>query len=309
MAVDGRLFGMPSYIGSTDASLRKDKLRLSLSRVDVPVEAWDSVINLSGIWDLVLNDRRAQKAFLSSPRRFLQDHGIAQDVLNADSQEVRLLKLVCDPYVRHVAASGQYREFIAQLQKSDVLHADADDSLSQQIRELMQSDLTRMRELVSSAKVGFVGDVLGSQNTADLYFLTEQLVGASSSLSESNAAATAAVVILAAAVVVVVVAVGVGISVSVGVSGCTNCHADLGALANIEPKMRENLDTVIRAARLTGQSSIEVEALKDFVATESRLCLEVADEMDLIQLPNDSKARTMVLQAVARLGQNAMGLL
>ena len=72
--------------------------------------------------------------------------------------------------------------------------------------------------------------------------------------------------------------------------------------------MRENLDLTIRAARLTGQPSFETQALRDYIFTETRACLEAAESLAVINLPGERGARESLLKGVARLTCRAAGL-
>ncbi|MDP6416566.1 MAG: hypothetical protein QGG54_16275, partial [Gammaproteobacteria bacterium] len=89
---------------------------------------------------------------------------------------------------------------------------------------------------------------------------------------------------------------------------CNYCHTDFGALASLEPKMRDNLELTIRAARLTGQPSLETDALRDYIFTETRACLEAAESLAVINLPAEKNMREAVLQGVGRLTCKAAGL-
>ncbi len=322
-ATGGRLYGGSVSGRHAQRKLGEDRLRLVLSRIEMPVEAWGPVMNMSRLWNTVLQDAASRDEFRVSPRRFLARNGIPLSVMRHSSQEFRLLRLVCDPYVRHIASSGNYRAFIERLQEENLLHDDAEGSLRNKIRGLLETDVEALKENLPVAITGsaMLPDL---QDSADLYFVTRELAAVNST---TQAVAAAAVVVVVAALAATYVSVGVNItvvlnlgftisiaiSVAVGVSGgggggCTNCHADFGALANLEPKMRENLDLTIRAARLTGQPSFATKALKDYIFTETRACLEAAESLAVINLPVNKEPREAVLQGVARLTCRAAGL-
>jgi len=105
--------------------------------------------------------------------------------------------------------------------------------------------------------------------------------------------------------------ISVAVSTSIGVGGggtCNYCHTDVGTLAGLEPKMRDNLELTIRAARLAGSPSFETEALKDYIFTETRACLEAAESLAVLNLPGERDARDAVLRGVGRLTCQAAGL-
>jgi len=320
-AVSGRLFGAPLYAKNQQGALGEDRMRLTLSRMEMPVEAWEPLMKMSRVWNAVLRNDATRKEFQASPRRFLVRNGIPLTVMKRSPQEFQLLKIICDPYVRHVAGVGNYRAFISHLSENDLLHNDAEDSLRRRIRGLIETDVEQFRTQLTRA--GFSGTELSDlQDSADLYFVVQELSAANST---TQAVVVAAIFVLVAVVAATYVSVGVnvivalnlGFAISVAVSTavftgggstCSNCHADVGALANMEPKMRENLDLTIRVARLTGQPSFETEALKDYINTETRACLEAAESLAVLNLPKGREAREAVLQGVGRLTCQAAGL-
>jgi len=323
-ATDGRLFGAPQYARGSGQALGENRMRLALSRMEMPVEAWEPVLSMSRVWNAVLQDDATRQAFLAAPRRFLARRGIPPSAIDRSSQEFRLLRLVCDPYVRHIASAGNYGAFISRLKEDDLLHDDAEDSLRQRVRQLLAADLDQLRQRVPAMAAG--GTALSDlAESADLYAVTRELAAVN---SETQAVAAAMVVVVVAALAATYVSVGVNVtvvlnlgfsisiavSVSIGVGGagggggCDYCHADVGAVAALEPKMRDNLDWTIRAARLTGRPSFETEALKDYIFTETRACLEAAESLAALNLPSDPRARDVVLKGVARLTCRAAGL-
>lgn len=325
-ATDGRLFGMPQYARGPGQALGENRMRLALSRMEMPVEAWEPLLNMSRLWNTVLQDDATRQEFTAAPRRFLARHGIPLSVIDRSPQEFRLLQLVCDPYVRHVAAAGNYGAFIGRLKEDGLLHDDAEDSLRRRVRALLATDLEQLRRRVPGMAAGETA-LPELAESADLYAVTRELAAVN---GETQAVAAAMVVVVVGALAATYVSVGVnvtvvlnlGFSISVAVSvsigvggagggvggGCENCHADIGAVAALEPKMRDNLDWTIRAARLTGRPSFETEALKAYIFTETRACLEAAESLAALNLPSDPRARDVVLEGVARLTCRAAGL-
>ena len=72
----GRLYGAPLYESNPDRMLGENRLRLALSRIEMPVEAWAPLINMSRLWNAVLQDDSTRKAFRRSPRKFLARNGV-----------------------------------------------------------------------------------------------------------------------------------------------------------------------------------------------------------------------------------------
>ena len=326
-----RLFGVPMYLReSSQATLMQDKLRLALGRIEMPVEAWEPLANLARLWGLVLSDAASRRAFRAGPRRFLRRHGVPDDIIHEQYQAIRLLELMADPYVRHLAGSGQYRLFIGKLREIDLLHDDAERSLRHRVRRILEKDRVALRRQIARAGID-VSNTAAFTDSAELYEITRELA-AVNSITQSVAAAVVVVVVAALAAtyvsvgVNVTVALNLGVTISVavstavttgggggggvgGVGGCNYCHRDIGALAALEPKMRENLALTLRAARLSGQPAFATEAIREYIHTETRACLLVAEELDVIQLPAAAQARQTVIDAVGRLTCKAAGLL
>ncbi len=303
----------------SNRALEDNKMRLAFSRMELPVEAWEPVMNMSRLWTSVLASPKTRREFRKSPRKFLHDNGVPREIIRKNKDSFKLLKLISDPYVRHLASSGSYSAFIRKLQESNILQENAQSSLRARVKTLLNTDIERFRSAVQSATRDVAGREVSLQDTADLYAVTQQLAVLNGS---AQAVAVVAVFVVAAALVLVVVTIGVAVTVGTGVglatsiavfssvfaSGCDSCHADFGKLANLEPKMRQNLETVIRAARLTGQKSFEVEALRDYITVESQACLEAAEDLAVISLPRQKKARQELFRGVARLTCDAAGL-
>ena len=200
-----------------------------------------------------------------------------------------------------------------------MLRENAQSSLRDRIRTLLNTDIEKFRSEIQSLNQNTAGGEVSFQDTADLYAVTQQLAAVNSTV---QVVAVLVVVVVGLALLVIVVSVAAAVTVSaaaavattvtvsssVFASGCSNCHADYGKLANMEPKMRHNLETVIRAARLTGQKSFEVEALRDYIAVESQACLEAAEDLAVIKLPRQKKVRQELFSGVARLTCDAVGL-
>ncbi len=317
----GRLYGTPLYETNSDRVRGENRLRLVLSRMEMPIEAWGPLMNMSRLWNAVLQDDATRDEFLASPKRFLARNNIPLSIMQRSPQEFGLLRLLCDPYIRHVASAGNYRAFIERLKENDLLHDDAEGSLRNRIRRILKTDLDQLEAMLPRTKTG--GAMLPDlQDSADLYFVTQELAAVNAT---TQAVAAAAVVVVVAALAATVVSVGVSVTVvlnlgfsisvavstSIGVGGggtCNYCHTDVGTLAGLEPKMRDNLELTIRAARLAGSPSFETEALKDYIFTETRACLEAAESLAVLNLPGERDARDAVLRGVGRLTCQAAGL-
>ena len=266
------MFGEPLYLQDSASKARGNHLRLVLSRIEMPLEAWEPLVSLMHLWDLVFRDEASRRAFLSAPRKFLRGQGVSKAVLRQYRHEIRLLELVADPYVRHVAGAGRYREFIARLKEHGLLHDDAEQSLRRRVKGIIEADLEHLRQRVAGNEAALTVES-ELADSADLYQVTRELAAVNGA---TQAVAAAAVVVVVAALAATYVSVGVNITVALnvgvtisvavstavttsggvagnvvsGIGSCDYCHGDVGAVAGLEPKMRENLELMIRAARL-----------------------------------------------------------
>lgn len=327
VASGGSLYGEPLFLApagqkpgvSGNPALEDNKMRLALSRMEFPVEAWEPVMSMSRLWGRVLKNPETRKAFRKSPGRFLRDNGVPREIIRKNKESFRLLKLVSDPYVRHLASSGSYSAFIQKLQESNMLQENAQSSLRSRIKTLLNTDLDQFRSAIQSVSPDGVVREMSFQDSSDLYAVTQQLAAINNS---AQAVGVLTVVVVVAVLVLIGISVAVAVTVgaaagvattvavvsSVFVSGCSSCHADYGKLANLEPKMRQNLETVIRAARLTGQKSFEIEALRGYISAEAQACLEAAEDLAVIKLPRQKKERQEFFRSVTRLTCDAAGL-
>ncbi|MDP6416687.1 MAG: hypothetical protein QGG54_16890, partial [Gammaproteobacteria bacterium] len=205
----GRLYGAPLYEANTDRVLGENRLRLALSRIEIPIEAWGPLMNMSRLWNAVLQDKSTREEFRSSPRRFLARNGVPLAIMKRSSQEFRLLQLICDPYIRHIAGSGNYRAFISRLKENNLLHDDAEDSLRNRIQKLLETDIDNLRAQLPRTSTGDT-ELSGLQDSADLYFVTQELAVVNST---TQAIAAAVVVVVVAALAATFVSVGVNVTV------------------------------------------------------------------------------------------------
>ena len=322
---DDRLFGSPMYLQGANTQQSINKLRLVLGRIEMPLTAWEPLTALAQLWGEVFVDEPTRQEFLSAPRRFLRRHGVPSAVIRQHGHEIRLLELVADPYVQHLASAGKYREFLNRLKTGNLLHDDAEDSLRRRVMKIIETDREQLQRQITATGLS-LSDQIDFSSSAELYAITRELA-AVNQVTQSVAAAVVVVVVAALAAtyvsvgVNVTVALNLGVTISVAVStavttggggggfgGCNYCHADIGGLAALEPKMQSNLNMTIRAARLTGRKSFEAEALKDYIAGESRACLEAAEELGVITLPLKPQSRQVLLDSVGRLTCKAAGL-
>ncbi|HAZ08862.1 MAG TPA: hypothetical protein DCZ01_10160 [Elusimicrobia bacterium] len=120
-AQDGsKVYGTPDSAAPTTPS-RKDLLRLSLSKADIPPGAWDTILAIAQLAEDVFADPAAAARFSHDPQRYLASIGAGGVALNPNSPEVRIALALGDAEVREAVQANNPEGFLVALERRGLL--------------------------------------------------------------------------------------------------------------------------------------------------------------------------------------------
>ncbi|MFC5695215.1 hypothetical protein ACFPU0_06530 [Pseudomonas sp. GCM10022186] len=140
-----RLFGAPGSIIAKDTA-SDNKLRLLMSKGDIPVEVWEDVVDFSRVWSAVSSDLSLAGEFYADRESFLAKMGVAEGTIEPRSMEEKLLLASHDPTIRKAAIDGDYAAYLGRLKELGVFMATP--TLRQRVDRLMDADGEALRDFV-----------------------------------------------------------------------------------------------------------------------------------------------------------------
>jgi len=305
-----RIFGVPNSArpGNLETD-RKRRLRLSMSRNDVPIEMLEKFEALSDFWEIISSDpgnyKAARDIAISSNEHlgeFLQNHQF-----NTDEHKT-LLKL-SDPTLMQYANDGDYISLLSAMNSRGLL--ELGDNLSDHYANALRKDRSALKRLKEEYNNKFSqGSNYNEEDFLDevLYFQNKIIPTAELNVrNNAVAAVNLAVAVNVAAAVNVALAVALGVAVvvvvSVGVSGCGNrCHGGL----RTSGKLQKDVEAVSLIVKKAGNPQIAKRLIIELHCREAAACLSAAVKLGLIRIGEaDRKEVYRRLYAVVRKGLEA----
>ncbi len=128
----GRVYGVPESVRPR-TPLQHDLLRLSLSRTDVPPEAWRDVVALSLLAQDVFDNPEVASAFHRDPQKYLKAVGLDDVRLDPEAVEVKVALALGDPDVRSAIDRDDPRAFVQALEGRGLIRSPEPSQLAQRI--------------------------------------------------------------------------------------------------------------------------------------------------------------------------------
>ena len=128
----GRVYGVPESVRPR-TPLQHDLLRLSLSRTDVPPEAWRDVVALSLLAQDVFDNPEVASAFHRDPQTYLKAVGLEDVRLDPEAVEVKVALALGDPDVRSAIDRDDPRAFVQALEGRGLIRSPEPSQLAQRI--------------------------------------------------------------------------------------------------------------------------------------------------------------------------------
>ena len=134
----GRVYGVPESVRPR-TPLEHDRLRLSLSRTDVPPEAWQDVAALSLLAQDVFDDPQVAASFSRDPAAYLKAIGLDDVKLDPRTIEVKVALALGDPEIRAAIGRDDPRAFVQALETRGLIQSPDPSQLAQRIGVQLES--------------------------------------------------------------------------------------------------------------------------------------------------------------------------
>ena len=128
----GRIYGVPESVRPR-TPLEHDLLRLSLSRTDIPPEAWRDVVALSLLAQDVFDNPEVAMSFHSDPQRYLKAVGLDDVRLDPEAIEVKMALALGDPEVRSALDRDDPQGFVQALERRGLIESPEPSVLAQRV--------------------------------------------------------------------------------------------------------------------------------------------------------------------------------
>ena len=134
----GRVYGVPESV-KPRTPLEDNLLRLSLSRTDVPPEAWQDVAALSLLAQDVFDNPEVARSFSRDPAAYLKAVGLDDVKLDPGAAEVKVALALGDPDVRAAIERDDPRAFVQALETRGLIQSPEPSQLAQRIGAQLES--------------------------------------------------------------------------------------------------------------------------------------------------------------------------
>lgn len=316
------ILGTPNSLSGPDAErleLHNDRLKLSLSRINVPVETWSQLKQSTKVWDEVFFSKSARVEFQENPARFLRSRGIPPELLSNNDIEVRLLRAVSNENILNMAVDGDYAGFVQELAANGVLQG-SESGIKAKIMEIFANNRSKIEE--NLAELG-----INSEDEIKQYLNTDEMQAIMQYVSEGRLVFPGLVVLAALAAIytfaVIYISIGInfGFAVFAGAvfsvyslvyasiaaegSGADNMAARQ-RISMMAPELYEDMEVKLRLAKLVGNKSIAEKSYRDLVRIEISAFLGAAEDIGMFQI--DDEIRSDFYMQLENLVSNATGL-
>ena len=134
----GRVYGVPASVRPR-TPLEDNLLRLSLSRTDVPPEAWQDVAALSLLAQNIFDDPDIARTFTRDPAAYLKAIGLEDVRLDPEAVEVKVALALGDPEIRAAIQRDDPRAFVQALEARGLIQSPEPSQLAQRIGAQLES--------------------------------------------------------------------------------------------------------------------------------------------------------------------------
>ena len=146
--VSGRVYGVPESVRPR-SPLEHNLLRLSLSRTDVPPDAWQDVAALSLLAQDVFANPEVARTFTRDPAGYLRAIGLQDVRLDPEAVEVKVALALGDPDVRAAIDRDDPRAFVQALEMRGLIRSPEPSQLAQRIGAQMEEIKARLGGSIS----------------------------------------------------------------------------------------------------------------------------------------------------------------
>jgi hypothetical protein len=289
-----RLFGTPGSVIPINP-LVPNRLRLAMSRVNIPPAAWDMIVNAALAIDELVTSRTAQHAFANAPGRYFAERGVPDGSFAPHSRDVAMARLAMDDTAKQAAARGDYTAFLQRLREFHLGTLPDPNGLVERITDLLKGNA----KFYASLKGAFdrAGGP-GPEELADaiarpklLFEDEDEIVAIDTDVLVMETAVAMIHVVVGAEVVVLAAVVAAIVLFVAGNPDAPLPTRREGAyepkLAKLDPNLLEFANTATMGARLLGNRDFEISIAKDVVRREIEALFTASASLGLLKVTPD----------------------
>ncbi|WP_165856070.1 hypothetical protein [Marinobacter sp. JSM 1782161] len=277
------LYGSPNSVkpvAETHLELsesKKNAIKYSLSRLDIPPEHWDKIVKTSSIWSELNNNEALRDYFISNPREALASYGLSPEELELSDFDMRMLQLTFRH--RDLLDEGRFDDFI------DVLILDSkldrtENTFQKRLEKSLEQNSGKLDRLIESGVID-PRESAGMSPTLQYFSDQQSSIHRLERLAEGTVSVVTTVTDVAAAVNTIV-------AVNVSVLGNSTCRVSPVSTDSL----LSELTPVTKAASRAGYKDFEAYVNKAFAEV-----LETARDKIRISIERVDKNKSMHLTA------------
>jgi hypothetical protein len=280
-----RLYGMPGSVIPI-MPVVADKIRLTLSRLNLPVTAWQMLVDTAAAIQEFATSTSAQKAFASSPSQYFAERGLPEGSFAINSRELAMTRLAVDDVAQRAARSGDYPLFVQRLKDLRVGTIPNPDGLIARTAAALKTNVgfyETMKAAIGQTKTSdpqALAAALTSPSAkavimpGDTVAIDTDVLVFETVIAMIDVVIGAEVLVLAAAIAAIVIIVS-------GVEGPADKVYD-PKLARLDGDLLEFAANATTGARLLGNRDFEVTIAKEVVRREIDALISASEAVGLI---------------------------
>lgn len=289
----GRLYGAPSHLRGRGGQTLAPPLTLSLDRLSIPNEMWESIQGLNTLFDSVFSDPSAAAALLAKDPALVQGTALGREGNFYDSFEYRMIGAALDPEVKAIAASGDFDALIQKLGSMELIDV-ADKSL---LADRLDGILASKQQALAASPDSGIDEVLigADDSTAGVLVVGVNVVAIINIGALVNFA-----------VLIAVYAWTEGPSPSVKGMDPLPEHVGGGRILKLDPTLFSSYESAVQIARLTGNYALVEKSFDHLLTVEADAITASIDRVFLVprNMSNDvqrAKVRDTIHDSLRRL--------
>ncbi|WDE06207.1 hypothetical protein SG34_004560 [Thalassomonas viridans] len=161
-----RLYGEPNSLADNKSGkviFTKQKLKLSLTKLNLEDKAALELSALGAMWKDILTNEELQYLFINSPYEMLKDYGLSSDFVAANQQNIDLLKVLLSPEVQTYVRAGDHKNLLIELTNLGVINDSNYESLKNQFKSMIRGN-DKLAEKISSSSGALNAEQYLSEN-------------------------------------------------------------------------------------------------------------------------------------------------
>lgn len=333
----GRLYGEPGSV-KPDGGTVTEKFKLPLMRAGMPATTIPTLASVSHVVESVLTSEKEARKFNRDPRAYMVARGLDGSDKTLLDDTMVVVTALAHPAVKSCLQRGDYEGLYGYLETAGLFEPRQPAHLQSELERVIGDNIEEIRKKIAVTDraldedqkqilLGILRDS-GSAATEDDLAIVSQIASSGGvtiagctavamCLVAVGIAATVVLYVSAGVAVTVGIAVGVGISLAVAVAITVVSTNPLsvvekgvsapftGKFARLDPALTRNAERAFRLAALTGDSKLQLHALKRLIREEVGAVIGAMRKTGLLQLSDehvDASTEATALYAYKVLG-------